>query len=267
MVLITEGPGRRDETCQSNGLSLPHFLVGSSSQYSERTFSSGNERTHAQMPTWGETNVGYKLREVDKFDLIVDLMNETPDDKVVYLTLTFDIVDGKRDDYDDMRPVWFDIAQCLTSDVPPPKQRGGFTISAPVWNPTFEGTAIGAAGHLHDGGLAVTLWKDGKLACNSSATYGGKEFTNAPNAMVENPNSSTEHISKMTICATGSTMKYADIKPGQNWILKASYNYDKAKGALGHDGKQDLIMGISIMYVRVKTNLFYPTRANTTATA
>jgi hypothetical protein len=57
-------------------MSMPHMIVGGTPQNSERLFSSGNERTHAIFPQWGENDVGYKLKSADKFSLIVDLMNE-----------------------------------------------------------------------------------------------------------------------------------------------------------------------------------------------
>jgi hypothetical protein len=77
MVMFTVGPGRTDATCLNNRGSLPHLLVGSTSQGSERMFSSGNERTPALVPQWsGLTNVGYHLKSTDKLAFIVDLMNE-----------------------------------------------------------------------------------------------------------------------------------------------------------------------------------------------
>ena len=170
MVVFTVGNERKDATCGKQTMSLPHMLIGSSSQYSERFFSSGNERTHAQMPNWGVTNVGYHLHTSDKFSFIVDLMNENQEDKTVYLTLTWDYIPGAQPQMDDMRPVWFDVAQCLTSDVAAPHQTGKFTLTAPTWEANFEGEILGAAGHLHDGGVAMNLYADDKLACKSSAT-------------------------------------------------------------------------------------------------
>lgn len=93
-------------------------------------FSSGNERTKLVVPAWGFKNVGYKIRKTDKFAAIVDLMNENMEDKTVsstrcsksdiadtskvYLTLTYDFVDGNPKEYDDLKPIWLDVAQCLT---------------------------------------------------------------------------------------------------------------------------------------------------------
>jgi hypothetical protein len=67
MVLFSIGPGRVDATCGKGMISLPHLIVGSSAQGSERLFSSGNERTKIIMADWNATNVGYKLRTNDRY--------------------------------------------------------------------------------------------------------------------------------------------------------------------------------------------------------
>jgi hypothetical protein len=66
-----------------------------------------------------------------------------------------------------------------------------------------------------------------------------------------NQNSATEHISKMSLCTND---KFADKKlvKGQKWKLRAEYDYNKNKGNRHGDGKQANVMGIAIMFVRVK---------------
>jgi len=248
-VLFNIGPGRKDATCQDFPVSAPHMIVGSTAQGSERIFSSGNERTPAIMPDWEEKNVGYKLKKADKFAMIVDLMNENMQDKVVYLTITFDLVPGLPADYDDMRPVWFDVAQCLTSEWPPPYNSGNYTVPSKIWTADFDGDIISAGGHLHDGGQRVILEVDGKLACNSEASYGGSPEYVQQKAM--HTGSATEHISKMTLCVKDK-FKVKKLVKGQQWKLRAEYDYNKNKGMMHGDGKQSTVMGIAIMFVRVK---------------
>lgn len=249
-VLFNGGPGRKDLTCEANPQSLPHINVGFTALNSERAFSSGNERTPAFMSKWaGGNKVGYHLQPEDKFAFIVDLMNENAEDKTVYLTITYDYVDGYPEGYDDMRPVWFDVDQCGTSEAKPPVQEGNYTIKAPVWKATIDGEILGAAGHLHDGGMDVKLWVDGTLACNSEATYGGSAEYVAKEAPMDCPKCPTAHISKMSTCQ-GSRLPVTQMKSGQDWLLTADYDYSKHPGMLKDDGKQDDVMGIAIMYVR-----------------
>jgi hypothetical protein len=229
------------------------MIVGSGARGSERLFSSGNERTHAIVPEWTTgKDVGYKLKKEDKFALIVDLMNENMKDEVVYLTITFDIVDAKTSaGYDDMKPVWFDVAQCLTSEWPAPYNDGNYTVPAATWVANFDGEIIGAAGHLHDGGQRVTLEVNGKQVCNSEATYGGSPEYIQKTSMHANTKSATIHISKMSLCV-GDKFTEKNLVKGQKWKLRAEYDYKKNLGMLHGDGKQSTVMGIAIMYVRLK---------------
>jgi hypothetical protein len=52
------------------------------------------------------------------------------EDKTVYLTMTYDLIDGPLPaGWRDVKPVWFDANQCGTSEVSPPKQSGKFVIT------------------------------------------------------------------------------------------------------------------------------------------
>jgi hypothetical protein len=152
MVHFTIGSGRWDPTCYGKS-SLPHVDVGASPSNGERYFSSGNERTLVDMDRGGaETKAGYHLKSTDRYAFIVDLMNMNMDDKTVYMTMTYDILDGPLPaGWRDIQVVWFDVNQCMTSEVNPPKQSGSFTLRSNSWTPNFEGEAMLVGGHIHDG--------------------------------------------------------------------------------------------------------------------
>lgn len=128
MVLINKGEGREDPTCASLDISLPHITVGGTSRNSERIFASGNERSRGVFSEWGVNDVGYKLKKADKFSALVELMNQTPEDKTVYMTMTYEVVPG-HPFKDDVKIVWFDVRQCGTSEVNPPKGQGKHSFS------------------------------------------------------------------------------------------------------------------------------------------
>lgn len=50
---------------------------------------------------------------------------------------------------------------------------------------------------------------------------------------------------------TSQTFTNKQVKVGQKWGIRAYYDYEK-HGGMMHDGVQDKVMGIAIMYVRVK---------------
>jgi hypothetical protein len=131
MVLFNAGPNRSDATCGGR-LSLPHVLVSSNSSKSERIMASGNERSVARfnLPSSSPSEmVGYHLNEEDKFHLIIDLMNETKGTKLVYVTMTYDYVDGHAAGFSKIKPVWLDVVACGTSERELPQEHGTFDIS------------------------------------------------------------------------------------------------------------------------------------------
>ena len=158
MVHLTIGPGRWDPTCLNKRTSLPHFDVNSSPTASERYFSSGNERTkvHLDILGAGATKWGYHIKPTDKYGFIVDLMNMNMEDKLVYMTMTYDYIDGPLPaNWTQTKSVWLDAASCGTSEVRPREQKAKFSIQSSPWKPNFEGRILSAIGHLHDGKTAV----------------------------------------------------------------------------------------------------------------
>jgi hypothetical protein len=249
MVAFTVGAGRSDPTCAGR-MSLPHVAVLSSASGSERFFASGNERSVISLPGWNITNAGYPIRKADRLALIIDLMNQNADDRIVYLTMTYDFVDGIRKDWTEVKPVWFDVAQCAFSEVFPPKQDGQYTVTASPWVANLNGKVYGLGGHVHDGGTNVRIEVDGKPICNSVASYGGSpEFVQRNQPAGGHHGGAKEHLSGMTFCTSSHGLGLSDVKKGQRWVLKADYDYGKFKGMTNKSGKQDTVMGIAIMYV------------------
>jgi hypothetical protein len=123
MILFNVGPGREDLTCSHRDVSLPHAVAGATPRNSERIFASGNERTEAILPNMGVMDAGYKLKSSDKFNLVLEFMNENPEDKLIYLTMTYDFLDG-HPFKDNISIQWYDVRQCGTSEVNPPKGKG-----------------------------------------------------------------------------------------------------------------------------------------------
>jgi hypothetical protein len=126
MVLFTKGPGREDPTCKEADISLPHATIGGTPRRSERIFASGNERGQMDLPGWGHNDVGYKMKSTDELAALVELMNENMKDEVVYMTISFDILEG-HPYKDDAKVVWFDVRQCGTSEVNPPSNKSELT--------------------------------------------------------------------------------------------------------------------------------------------
>jgi hypothetical protein len=193
-------------------------------------------------------------------------MNMNVPNKVVYMTMTYDVIDGPLPPgWKDVKTVWFDAKQCGTSEVQPPRQSGSFTITSGNWVPNFEGEVLAVGGHVHDGGVTIqTRYAGGKVACTSKAGYAeSKEYENAHTMAAPAPGGSSgghghgvapRHISSMSICINGfqgQTMGVKKLASDQSWSVAAQYDYDKFMGNKNSRGKQDEIMAIALMYVAI----------------
>jgi hypothetical protein len=234
------------------------------------------------------TNLAYPIYPGDRFGLITDLMNMNIGAKQVYLTIYFDYVDGHPSRMQEVKPVWLDAAQCMTSEVNGRTAGAKFDFGAPAWNANFEGEIMGMGGHLHDGGTKINILANNKVVCSSVPTYGTDEQAlvraNAAKAgdIAPLPNSSGghdmanmakpakgaagghghggQHIIAMSICADNTSgLKNLPISPlgikrvskGQKWTLRAYYDYSKHPGMKkGTSSKMSTVMGISIMYIK-----------------
>jgi hypothetical protein len=120
MILYNSGPGREDYTCNHRDVSVPHAVIGSTPRATERIFASGNERVRISFTDGGVKDAGMKLRSTDKLGAVLEFMNENSEDKIVYLTMAYDFIEG-HPFKNDVRALWFDVRQCGTSEVNPPR--------------------------------------------------------------------------------------------------------------------------------------------------
>jgi hypothetical protein len=116
MVHFNTGPRRWDPVGYGRAC-IPHLAILSTPARSERYYVTGNERNRVDYFQGDSLDVsegtGYKLDEDDVFtygklaeviyksasasksqNTVVELMNMNMDNKVVYLTMTYDILDG-----------------------------------------------------------------------------------------------------------------------------------------------------------------------------
>lgn len=287
MVMFNIGTGAWDATCTVFG--APHLIVGSMPSSSERIFSSGNERTTTFFnPPWANVkNLGYPVYKADRFGLIVDLMNMNTASKSVYLTIYYDYIDGHPAHFEEVKPVWMDAFQCMTSEISGRTPGAKFDFAAPAWISNFEGEVMGAGGHLHDGGTKLDVMVDGRVICSSVPTYGtdeqalvranaaktgdiaplpvaggGHSGMSMPKMPGMGGHAGGQHIIAMSICADNKAgVKNLPISPlgitklnkGQSWTLKAYYDYNEHAGMKkGNSGTMSTVMGISIMYAKTK---------------
>jgi hypothetical protein len=172
-------------------------------------------------------------------------MNLNTTDKTVYLTLDYKYVAGDTPGFKPAKPLWLDVAQCGTSEVP--AKTGKYTVASQPWTSTITGTLLGGAGHLHDGGTNAVMEKNGQVFCDSVAKYGTKPEFVDPGGMDHGDDgghghAGGMHISEQTLCESGSS-----IAPGDRIVLKGNYD-DSVHPQMVHDGKLHSVMAIAILY-------------------
>jgi hypothetical protein len=215
-------------------------------------------------------------------------MNMNPGAKTVYLVMYYDYLDGRPSGFRELKPVWFDVAQCGISEVSGRTAGSKFEIRATPWTANFNGEIFAAGGHLHDGGTAIDLLVNNQQVCKSSAVYGtNKEIMDrarsiargvvpglptgivgglTPAARAEGNTGGhhgIKHIMSMSICSehkgplNGMPIVPFGIKrvqKGQRWVLKASYDYKAHPGMKkGNTNGMQSVMGIAIMFVKTDT--------------
>ena len=138
----------------------------------ERFVGAGMERTPFKL--WGPYT--YLVGANDQWGSIWHLMNETATQKTVFIEYTLEYQPGAN--ASNSRPVdayFQDVTGCggSTYDIPGNGGPGSVHTNSRSWTAPRDGLAVFSAGHLHDGGIDITL-KDGTTNtefCKGTATY------------------------------------------------------------------------------------------------
>jgi Stress up-regulated Nod 19 len=189
----------------------------------ERFIGAGMERTPIDL--WGPYT--YLVGASDQWGSIYHLMNETPPGtpaKTVYIQYTLGYQPGANATNSRPLDVYFqDVTGCggSTYDVPGNGGPGSVHTKSRSWTAPREGIAVFTGGHLHEGGIDITLdnTTTNEKFCTGTATYH------------ENP----RHLSAINACAL-----HHQIFAGNN--LRVTARYDNSQPW------QD-VMGIMLTYV------------------
>ena len=141
----------------------------------ERFMGAGMERTPINF--WGP--YAYQVRSNDKWGSIYHLMNETPAGtpaKTLYIEYTLGYQPGATSTNSRfVTPYFMDVTGCGNSvyDVPGDGGPGSVHEKSRSWTAPVNGMAVFAGGHLHDGGINISLKEDppGWQECIGTANY------------------------------------------------------------------------------------------------
>lgn len=222
-----------------NGMWLHHTVFSNlarqsqvcpTKKYGDRFFASGNERTPVNICVDGKEKAGYYIGPNDQIGMVAELMNMAMEPREAILTMSYEYIPAVPKGFSKVKSYWLDIGGCGSSSFPAEK-KGTFEYSSPMWISNTTGRITFVASHLHDGGTHTEIRKNGKVICDSTASYG----------MCSDQKVHISHISECT--------RLGAVRPGDEWSLTAYYNTSKHTPMTNMDGSLEPIMGISLIYV------------------
>ncbi|MGQ0843941.1 MAG: hypothetical protein ACT4QF_07375 [Sporichthyaceae bacterium] len=150
-------PGKTDPTC---GRSQGVGALG------RRIFAAGDERTSIALPA----GFGFKV-DPGRWTGIAELMNHSAQAQTVYLTVDVAHVPANTPGMKPVTPVWLDVANCSDSQYRVP---AGRSATPWTWTSTMTGRIVAGGGHVHAGGIGLTLDNatSKQRICASRAGYG-----------------------------------------------------------------------------------------------
>jgi hypothetical protein len=216
----------------------------------EHIFESGNERTYVDFGVKDSPmKVGYKLHTTDELLFNVELMNMDDREKWVWVTLNWDYLEGQHSEYKEGKILWMSIGpdRCgnnkpnpfgpsnLTDSQQPLKEK--FTEYSIPWVAPADGYIMGGNGHLHEGGVATSIFINDKSFCtshphytkNSGPAVGGMGHGRKRQLMGSHgeENTQIEHIDKQGGCLYPEGIRF---KKGDNLYINADYDFTKHPG-------------------------------------
>ncbi|KAF2117369.1 hypothetical protein BDV96DRAFT_644793 [Lophiotrema nucula] len=196
----------------------------------ERFYGGGNERWTRRWNSGGPW--GYKIDEGDEWDIVVELMSDADVDTTVQIVVRYEIVSATSTagrDYRGVTAAWLDLTGCGNADVDVKSTSEAFEYRTPDWISPIEGEIVDVAGHMHDGGLYMTGYRNGHAICTSAQIYDNQV--------------SEQHIVAAGVCKEAGKVRKGD-------VLWADAMYDPHEHKLWmHEGEPDPVMGSMGVYI------------------
>ena len=187
-------------------------------RFGQRFAASGNEKTPIVLPN----GYGYHVGAGDTWGALWHLMNMGPAPRPGRLGYEISYVKGTPSvPQTDVTPYYLDVAGCTSSDFDLPGGGAPGSVTAKEVTVTMPrtGWAVFTLGHLHDGGIDVSLRDPGGLTrCTATASYAGDGHS-----MDHHGGGASASIAAMSACPARF-----DVKAGDSWTVSARYPGDAA---------------------------------------
>jgi len=262
-VLVNVGRSVKDPVC--NGA------------YMENVFMSSKERNPGLFfQANSSVKTGYHVLPEDSFVLTTELMNMDNKDKWLWVTMTYDYIDGDHPELKDGKVIWMSLSRDMCGTVPKnPFGEANITDDGrqPLkmifgehsipWEVPYDAQLLGTNGHMHDGATSMEVFHNSELICTSVPKYaysstggmgmpgGGTSGSGGhshgrrqlkPLMGGNYTNKDIEHISQQLPCIHEPPLS---VKKGDKMFIVANYDFNKHPGMKNDKGEIDDVMGIA----------------------
>jgi len=228
----------------------------------ENMFMSGNEKSTNVFALPGASiKSGFSIAKVNNFILTTELMNMKDVEQWVWMTLSFDYLEGEHPTFKNGKTVWSSIAPIPSCPGTKAQKNWGpsnltlsqqpkslkFAEHSHVWQAPKDGFILSTGGHQHDGGTGVLVFKNDEIICDSAPIYTAAGGHGAMAGMKrqlkagEYSNNDIPHIDKQKGCAFKDGIP---LKAGDLMHIQANYDFEQHPGMKNKKGELDEVMGI-----------------------
>jgi hypothetical protein len=135
-------------------------------------------------------------------------MNMVEYSRDAVLTMTWEYIPSVPSGFDKVKPLWLDIGGCNGSADQPAKANQAFQYTDPTpWMSNFTGRITWMGGHLHDGGVHLTINKNNNVMCDCVAAYGqSSAYIDGGSMIMSSTMSGMSMLPRATMSMSGMSM-------------------------------------------------------------
>jgi len=192
----------------------------------------------------GTRNTGYHIGAKDSFTGWAEIVNYNKQAKQVYVYYDLEWVPGLQGD--DVKTVTL-TATCGGSPAIKMSSAGPKNTTSGKFYFMEDGRVLGARGHLHDGGVRVSLFINEKYTCSSNAVYGDKSASSSGmggKGMSSGKSTGKSSAKIKTISSMTPCRGPFPVKKGDTMRLVAEYDLSKHPLRQTGSGKAADVMGM-----------------------
>lgn len=136
----------------------------------ERFFGGGNERNTWRWNTRGLW--GYQVKDHHRWDIMMDVMNISDEEADLNIVVRYEIVPAeKAEGYRNVAAIWLDMSGCGDAEMGIKSFNDPFEYRSHTWLSSTSGIIVSARGHMRDGGVSMTIYRNDVAICASDQVY------------------------------------------------------------------------------------------------